>query len=153
MHALAKHSCDPINWNHYSPLPSSSIGWGWPPFFINDFHLETDLLLNRKTFISTLTHSPCLSFGSPLGTVYELLWDCFVLDDFINGFDYFFDIRKHITRGHVPPSISCLHVALWIIGFGKTNRTCSTHCDWRSDLLIDCSHIGNLVQGYICKAI
>jgi hypothetical protein len=44
--------------------------------------------------------------------VYELLWDCFVPDDFANGFDLFFEICGHIVRGHVPPSISCLFFAL-----------------------------------------
>jgi hypothetical protein len=28
-----QHSYGPINWNHYDPSPSSSIGWGWPPPF------------------------------------------------------------------------------------------------------------------------
>jgi hypothetical protein len=43
--------------------------------------------------------------------VYELLRDCFVLDDFVSGFDLFFEICKHIAHGHVHPSISHLLVA------------------------------------------
>jgi hypothetical protein len=43
---------------------------------------------------------------------YELLWDCFVPNDFVNVFDYFLKICKHVTHGHVPPLISRLFVAL-----------------------------------------
>jgi hypothetical protein len=43
--------------------------------FVNDFHLEMDLVLDRKTFISILPLFPHLSFGGPLGMVYELLRD------------------------------------------------------------------------------
>jgi len=37
--------------------------------------------------------------------VYELLQDCFVLNDYANRIDIF---CEHITCDHVPPSISCL---------------------------------------------
>jgi len=37
-----------------------------------------------------LVHSSRLSFGGPLGMVYELLQDCLVPNDFVNGFDLFF---------------------------------------------------------------
>jgi hypothetical protein len=43
--------------------------------------------------------------------VYDLLRNCFVLEDFANGFDYFFEICGHIDHGHVPPSILHLLVA------------------------------------------
>jgi hypothetical protein len=43
------------------------------PFFVDDFHLEMEIILNWKTFISTLAYSPCFSFGGPLGMVYEFL--------------------------------------------------------------------------------
>ncbi len=38
--------------------------------------------------------------------VYELLRDCFVLDDFASGFNLFFEVCGHIVQGHIPPSIS-----------------------------------------------
>jgi hypothetical protein len=60
------------------------------PLFVNDFHPEMDLVLDRKTFIFALMHSPSLSFGDPSGMVYELLLDCFVHDDSTSGFDLFF---------------------------------------------------------------
>jgi hypothetical protein len=43
------------------------------PPFIDDFHVEMDFVLDEKVNIYVLTHSPHLSFGNPLGTVYELL--------------------------------------------------------------------------------
>jgi hypothetical protein len=43
----------------------------FPPF-VNDFHLEMDLVLDKEAFISTLTHFPHLSSGSPLGMVSQL---------------------------------------------------------------------------------
>jgi hypothetical protein len=45
-----------------------------------------DLILDREAFISTLTRFPHLSSSDPSSMVYQLLWDCFVLDDFANGF-------------------------------------------------------------------
>jgi hypothetical protein len=30
--------------------------------------------------------------------VYELLQDCFVLDDFVNGFNFFFEVYGHIFQ-------------------------------------------------------
>ncbi len=50
---------------------------------------------------------------------YELLWDCFVPNDFVNVFDYFLKICKHVTHGHVPPLISRLFVALWLLALDK----------------------------------
>jgi hypothetical protein len=58
--------------------------------FVDDFHLKTNLVLDREAFISMLPCSPRLSFDSPLGMVYELLRDCFVPNNFDSGFDYYF---------------------------------------------------------------
>ncbi len=41
--------------------------------FVDNFHLKTDLGLDREIVIFVLTHSPHLSFSGPLGMVYELL--------------------------------------------------------------------------------
>jgi hypothetical protein len=71
--------------HHLHPLAEVDL-----PRFVDDFHLKTNLVLDREAFIFALTHSPCLSFNGPLGMVYELLQDCFVLDDYANGFDFFF---------------------------------------------------------------
>jgi hypothetical protein len=51
--------------------------------------------------------------------VYELLWDCFVHDDFASGFDLFLEICEHITCGHVLPSVSHLLVALQLLALEK----------------------------------
>jgi hypothetical protein len=50
---------------------------------------------------------------------YEFLRDCFVHDDFANGFNFFFEICKHIAHGHVPPSISHLLVASRLLALEK----------------------------------
>ncbi len=69
---------------HLHPLVEVDL----PPF-VEDFHPEMDLVLDRETFIYALTCSPHLSFGNPSSMVYGFLCDWFVLDDFISGFDFF----------------------------------------------------------------
>jgi hypothetical protein len=44
----------------------------FPPF-IDDFHFEMEVTLDRETFISTLVRSPRLSSNDPSNMVYELL--------------------------------------------------------------------------------
>jgi len=66
--------------------------------FVDDFHLETEVTLNQEAFVSTLACSPPLSSNGPSGMVYELLQNCFVLDDFVNGFDLFFEVCKHLLE-------------------------------------------------------
>jgi hypothetical protein len=90
--------------------------------FVNDFHPEMDLVLDKEAFISILTHSPCLSFGGPSSMVYKLLGDCYVPDNFANGFDLFFEICRHIACGHVLPSLSHLLVALRLLVLDKQVR-------------------------------
>jgi hypothetical protein len=70
-----------------------------------------DLILDREAFISALMHSPRLSFDSPLNMMYELLRYCFVPNDFASGFDFCFEICRHIACGHVFPLVSRLFVA------------------------------------------
>jgi hypothetical protein len=81
------------------------------PYFVDNFHPKTNLVLDRKEFIYALTCFSRLSFSSPLGMVYEFLQDCFVLDDSASGFDLFFEICGDIACGHVFPSVSHLLVA------------------------------------------
>jgi hypothetical protein len=92
---------------HLHPL----VGVDLPPF-VNNFHLKIDFVLDRNGFISILTRFPCLSSNDALGTVYELLQDYFVFDDFASGFAIFFEICKHIVCGHILPLVSHLLVAL-----------------------------------------
>ncbi len=49
-----------------------------------------EVTLDQKAFISALVRSPHLSSSGPLGMVYELLQNYFVLNDFGSGFDIFF---------------------------------------------------------------
>jgi hypothetical protein len=54
--------------------------------------------------------------------VYELLQYCFVLDDFVNGFDFFFEICGHIACDHGFPSISHLLVGSWLLVLEKQTK-------------------------------
>jgi hypothetical protein len=45
------------------------------PLFIDDFDPNTEVVLNQKTFISTLAHSPHFFSYGPSSMVYELLQD------------------------------------------------------------------------------
>jgi hypothetical protein len=56
-----------------------------------------EVILDQKAFTFALAHSPHLSSNGLLGMVYELLQDYFVLDDFGNGFDLFFQACGHIA--------------------------------------------------------
>jgi hypothetical protein len=33
--------------------------------------------------------------------MYEFLWDCLVLDNFMNGFNLYFEVCGHLAQGHV----------------------------------------------------
>jgi hypothetical protein len=65
--------------------------------FVNDFHLEMEVTLDRKTFISTLACSPHLSSDGPSYMVYQLLQDYFVIHHYANGFNLFFKVFGHIA--------------------------------------------------------
>jgi hypothetical protein len=67
-----------------------------------------DLVLDREAFILALTRSPHLSSDSLPSMVYVFLRDCFVLNDYVNGFDIFFEMCEHIIHGHVLPLVSRL---------------------------------------------
>ncbi len=54
--------------HHLHPLPKVDL----PPF-VDNFHPKTNLVLDKKAFISTLTCSPYLSSSGPSSMVYELL--------------------------------------------------------------------------------
>jgi hypothetical protein len=49
----------------------------------------------------------------------KFLGDCFVLDNFASGFDFFFEICGHIACGHVSPSISHLLLASQLLALEK----------------------------------
>jgi hypothetical protein len=91
--------------------------------------------------MSTLTHSPRFSFGGPLGMMYKLLWDYFVLDDFMSNFDLFFDVCGYIVENYVAPLVSHLFLCISIPSIW---RHMSHHDRW-SNLSFKYSHIGYLV--------
>jgi hypothetical protein len=93
--------------HHLHPLVEVDLPW-----FVDDFHPEMDLVLDREAFIFALTHLPCLSFDDLSNTVYKILQDYFVLNDSTScGFDILFEICGHIICGHVLSIISHLLVA------------------------------------------
>jgi hypothetical protein len=61
--------------HHLHPLAKVDIA----PF-VDDFHLETNLILDSKTFIYASTRSP-----HSLSMAYELLRDCIVPNDSANN--------------------------------------------------------------------
>ncbi len=105
---------------HLHPLAKVDL----PPF-VNNFHPETNLVLEKETFIFTLT--------------------CFHISHLMVP-----QVCRHITCGHVPPSISRLLVALRLLALEKQIEGIY-HCDWRGNLSVSHPHIGYLVQRYICK--
>ncbi len=95
------------SFHHLHPLVEVDL-----PLFVDDFHSEMDLVLDKEAFIFSLTHLPCLSFDDLSSMVYEILQDYFVFDDSANcGFDILFEICGHIICGHVLSIISHLLVA------------------------------------------
>jgi hypothetical protein len=54
--------------------------------------------------------------------VYELLWDFFVLNNSTSGFYFFFEMCKHIVRGHFPQSISHMFVASQLLALEKQTK-------------------------------
>jgi hypothetical protein len=86
-----------------------------PPPFCQWFPSWDGGYLNRKAFIFALAYSPCLSSSGLLSMVYEFLQDYFVLDDFVSGFNLFFEICGHIVWSHVPLLILRLFFAFWFL--------------------------------------
>ncbi len=76
-------------------------------------------VLDKEALIFALTHSPCLSFASPSGMVYEFLRYYFVFDNYVNDFDLFFEICEHIAHDHVLPLVSCLFVTSRLLTLKK----------------------------------
>jgi hypothetical protein len=62
-------------------------------------------------------------FNGLLGMVHELLQDCFAQDDFVSGFNLFFEVCGHIVQGHVPPSISHLFFTFQLLVLKKQSRS------------------------------
>jgi hypothetical protein len=87
--------------------------------FINDFHLNMKVILGQEAFVYVLVCSPRFSYNGPLHMLYELLWDCFVPNDFVNGFKLSFEICEHIAWNHVPPLILCLHPTFRLLTLEK----------------------------------
>ncbi len=57
--------------------------------FLEDFHFWTNVIFNWEAFVSTLVCSSHFSFIDPLGIVYELLQNCFLSNNFVNGLIFF----------------------------------------------------------------
>jgi hypothetical protein len=64
------------------------------------------LKIEKHLILPWLIHH--IFFSGPLGMVYKLSRDCFVLDDFMSNFDIFFEVCGYIAQDHVSHSVSCL---------------------------------------------
>jgi len=121
MHALARiiHVAPFIktiaSLHHFHPLVEVDL-----PLFVDEFHLEMDLVLDKEAFIFVLMRSPRLSSNGPSSMVYELLQDYFVHDDLVScGVDILFELCGHITCGDVLPIISCMPIASQLLVLEK----------------------------------
>jgi hypothetical protein len=74
----------------------SHVEVDFPPF-VGDFHHETKVTLNWEAFVFALVHSPRLHFNGLSGTVYKVLQNYFVPNDFMSGFNLFFKVCGHIV--------------------------------------------------------
>ncbi|KAL2635507.1 hypothetical protein R1flu_006986 [Riccia fluitans] len=76
------------------------------PPFVDDYHPDSDLLLDWDIFITALAKSPRLSSGGPSAMVFELLQDCFTPEDLTSGFDLLFQLCSHIACGHLSSPVA-----------------------------------------------
>jgi len=67
MYINFEHTNNPIWWNHKSFSPSPPTYWNWFPPFVNDFHLEMEVILDWEAFVSALVRSPHLSSSDFFG--------------------------------------------------------------------------------------
>jgi hypothetical protein len=74
-----------------------------------------DLVLDREAFIYVVMYSPRLSSNSPSNMAYELLQYCFVLYDFVNGFNFF---GKYVGTLHVVMFLHQYHAYLLQCDYG-----------------------------------
>ncbi len=85
-----------------------NLPWTW-----THINLVSPLItLGREAFVSSLVHSPRLSFDGLLGMEYERLRNYFVPYDSKSGFDLYFKVHGHIAQDHIPPLISHFLFAL-----------------------------------------
>jgi len=94
----SKHTYNPIWWNHMSPLSFPSTCWGWSPPFPWWFPSRDKSCFRLGGIYFYLGLFTMFFFNM----VFELLQDCFVLDDSVNGFNFFFEVYGHIFWSHVP---------------------------------------------------
>jgi hypothetical protein len=55
--------------------------------------------------------------------VYEFLRDYFVFDNYVNDFDLFLKICRHIAHDHVLPLLSCMLVASQLLALEKQTKS------------------------------
>jgi hypothetical protein len=100
-------------------LPFSPFGKGQPPPFVDDFHPKNINYFKLGGIYFHFGTFTCLSSNNFSSMVYDLLRNCFVLEDFLNGFDFFSEVCGHIDRGHVPSSVLYLLVASQLLALEK----------------------------------
>jgi hypothetical protein len=72
------------------------------PFSLEDYELDQDFKLSFSSFKLTFQHMPHLSTSGHVGMVFELFWDCFHLENLVNGFFQLFQLCfiSHMVTFH-----------------------------------------------------
>jgi hypothetical protein len=65
------------------------------PLFVDDFHPKMNLILDKKTYIFALTHSPRLSSGDPPSMVYELFEIVLSMMTLLVALNSFLNMQAH----------------------------------------------------------
>jgi hypothetical protein len=110
------------------------------PLFIDDFHLETEVILDQEAFISTLACSPRLSSSGSSDMVYEFLRNYFVQHWFCNWFRLLCQgMWAHCSRSYSTFSIT-FSFSILSPSVGKIIWRHMSHHDWWSDRSPNCLH-------------
>ncbi len=84
------------------------------------FHFEMNVILNWEAFVSTLVHSLHFFFDDPLGMVYELLWNCFISNNFVMVRPLFQGMWAHCSKSCSTFNIAFIFCIL-IFNVGESN--------------------------------
>jgi hypothetical protein len=115
----SNHTYNPIWWDHENPSPFPSIRWDWFPSFHWWFPSWYGSYFRLGGIYLCFGLFTVSFFKWPLNYGVWILWNYFVPDDFICGFNFFFKVCTHIVRAHDPPSILCLVFTFWFLTLKK----------------------------------
>jgi len=149
MHALAPSTPTAasvetiVAFHHLHPLVKVDL----PPF-VDNFHLKTDLVLDKKAFIlfGYIFHV----FHPTIPRIWFMSFCEIVLSMMILLVALIF--LRYVDTSLVVNINIMLACCIMTIGFGETSQRRLINHNWRGDLSISHLHTNYLVQGYICRA-